>query len=241
MLVDETKDLSFVFFCSSTKSRTQSAQVLNFPKREMLAGDCAKGASVLCLLCRRRQTILGGSQGMLPRNFFEIYTSRIAGNSLSSPPFCFFHAACQESPCYYGQPELTYRPIIHILTGESTSWRNKKIGRTRTGLNINDEMIYENGSYMNCGYEIKWSYDPRSYERNFCNCVEKPENFRTSTDTWPRDTGAELSVASKCVRLALNAGWKRPRAFSLTWPAAILAFWNERKYLHKIRIQFPED
>ena len=26
-----------------------------------------------------------------------------------------------------------------------------------------------NGSYMNCGYEIKWSYDPRSYERNFCN------------------------------------------------------------------------
>ena len=37
-----------------------------------------------------------------------------------------------------------------------------------------------NGSYMNCGYEIKWSYDPRRYERNFCNCVKKPENFRTS-------------------------------------------------------------
>ena len=36
-------------------------------------------------------------------------------------------------------------------------------------------------SYMNCGYEIKWSYDPRSYERNFCNCVKKPEKFRTST------------------------------------------------------------
>ena len=28
---------------------------------------------------------------------------------------------------------------------------------------------------------IKWSYDPRSYERNFCNCVTKPEKFRTST------------------------------------------------------------
>ena len=38
-----------------------------------------------------------------------------------------------------------------------------------------------NESYMNCGYEIKWSYDLRSYERNFCNCVEKPEKFRTST------------------------------------------------------------
>ena len=34
---------------------------------------------------------------------------------------------------------------------------------------------------MNCGYEIKRSYDPRSYERNFCNCVKKPEKFRTST------------------------------------------------------------
>ena len=28
---------------------------------------------------------------------------------------------------------------------------------------------------MNCGYEIKRSYDPRSYERNFCNCIEKPD------------------------------------------------------------------
>ena len=37
-----------------------------------------------------------------------------------------------------------------------------------------------NESYMNCGYEIKWSYDLRSYERNFYNCVEKPEKFRTS-------------------------------------------------------------
>ena len=34
---------------------------------------------------------------------------------------------------------------------------------------------------LNCGYEIKWSYDPRSYERNYCNWVEKPEKFRTST------------------------------------------------------------
>ena len=38
---------------------------------------------------------------------------------------------------------------------------------------------------MNCGYEIKWSYDPLSYESNFCNCVEKPEKFRTSTGFEP--------------------------------------------------------
>ena len=33
--------------------------------------------------------------------------------------------------------------------------------------------------------EIKWSYDPRSYERNFSNCVEKPKKFRTSTGFEP--------------------------------------------------------
>ena len=30
-----------------------------------------------------------------------------------------------------------------------------------------NEMIYERNHTLNCGYEIKWSYDPRSYERNF--------------------------------------------------------------------------
>ena len=29
------------------------------------------------------------------------------------------------------------------------------------------------------------SCDPRSYERNFCNCVKKPEKFRTSTGFEP--------------------------------------------------------
>ena len=65
---------------------------------------------------------------MLHRNFFEICISQIAGNSPSSPPFCFFYAACQESPCYYGQPaELTYRPIIHILTGENPEETRKLV------------------------------------------------------------------------------------------------------------------
>ena len=31
------------------------------------------------------------------------------------------------------------------------------------------------------------------------------------------------------------------RAFSLTWPAAILDYWNKRRYLHKNSIQCPED
>ena len=48
-----------------------------------------------------------------------------------------------------------------------------------------NDMIYEMNHKSNCGYEIKCSYDLRSYGRNFCNCVEKPENFRTSTGFEP--------------------------------------------------------
>ena len=29
-----------------------------------------------------------------------------------------------------------------------------------------NEMIFEMNHILNCGYEIKWSYDPRSYEHN---------------------------------------------------------------------------
>ena len=36
-------------------------------------------------------------------------------------------------------------------------------------------MIYEMNHILNCEHEIKRSYDPRSYERNFSNCIEKPE------------------------------------------------------------------
>ena len=48
---------------------------------------------------------------------------------------------------------------------------------------INNQMTYEMNHILNCGYENQVpSYDPRSYERNFSNCVEECENFRTSTE-----------------------------------------------------------
>ena len=31
------------------------------------------------------------------------------------------------------------------------------------------------------------------------------------------------------------------RAFSLTWPASMLIYWNKRKFLHKKRVQPPQD
>ena len=43
-----------------------------------------------------------------------------------------------------------------------------------------DEMIYIY-RYIELRCETKISYDPHSYERNLCNCIWKPEKFRTST------------------------------------------------------------
>ena len=31
------------------------------------------------------------------------------------------------------------------------------------------------------------------------------------------------------------------RAFSLTWPASMLIYWNKVKHLHERRVQLPED
>ena len=31
------------------------------------------------------------------------------------------------------------------------------------------------------------------------------------------------------------------RAFSLTWPASMLIYWNKRMHLHEKRVQLPED
>ena len=48
-------------------------------------------------------------------------------------------------------------------------------------------------------------------------------------------TEAGATVMEQGVNLLAN------RAFSLTWPASMLIYWNKRKFLHKKRIQFPQD
>ena len=63
-----------------------------------------------------------------------------------------------------------------------------------------------NGSYMNCGYEIRRSYDLRSYERNFCNCVEKPEKFRTSTGFEPVTSRYRCDALTNWARKPLTLG-----------------------------------
>ena len=48
---------------------------------------------------------------------------------------------------------------------------------------------------------MKWSYDPRTYERNFSNCVEKPAKFRTSTGFEP------VTWRCRCDALTLWNHW----------------------------------
>ena len=62
--------------------------------------------------------------------------------------------------------------VLMFLWGENQRW--------------NDIWIR---SYMNCGYEIKWSYDLCGCESNFYNCLEKPEKFMSLT-------GFEVSATS---------------------------------------------
>ena len=49
---------------------------------------------------------------------------------------------------------------------------------------------------LNCRYEIKWGYDPYSYERNFNNCVGislKNSGLQRDLNLWPCDIGEMLS------------------------------------------------
>ena len=48
-------------------------------------------------------------------------------------------------------------------------------------------------------------------------------------------TEAGATVMEQGVNLLAN------RAFSLTWPASMLIYWNKRKFLHKKRVQLPQD
>ena len=62
---------------------------------------------------------------------------------------------------------------------------------------------------MNCIYEIKWRYDLRSYERKFCNCVEKPEKFRTSTGFETRDLAIPVWRSNQLSYEAADVGsWR---------------------------------
>ena len=50
------------------------------------------------------------------------------------------------------------------------------------------------------------SYDPRSYGRNFCNCIEKPEKVRTSTRFEPCDLAISVGCSNQLSYEATDIG-----------------------------------
>ena len=186
------------FYCLRTPTGPpQSSQVLKFRKREMLAGDCAKGGSVLCFLCRKRQTILGGSGGMLPRKCYEICTSQIAGNAPSSPPFCFV------SCCLLREPMLLWSAWANMSAYNSSingwkSWRNKKIGRTRTDWTLAEVQCQWRSEFGI--HEHFWKLKRLSYLREKWQCVR---NACVGVRAW--DCIEMRETHAQCVRLESSA------------------------------------
>ena len=84
-----------------------------------------------------------------------------------------------------------------------------------------------NESYMNCGYEIKWSYGLRSYESNFCNCVEKPEKIRTSTGFEPVTSRYRCDALTHWAMKPLTLGAGHLWVLIVPWGMNQWWIWNE--------------
>ena len=93
-----------------------------------------------------------------------------------------------------------------------------------------------NESYMNCGYEIKWSYDLRSYERNFCNCVEKPERFRTSTGFEPVTARFRCDALTNWAMKPLTLGAGHLWVLMIPWGMNINDEWYMKWIIYELRI-----
>ena len=86
--------------------------------------------------------------------------------------------------------------------------------------------------WFNCRYEIKWSYNPRSWDRNFSNCVEKPEKFRTSTGFEPVTSqhwcDALTNWAMKPLTLGAGHLWvlMSPWRMDVKWYMKCFIYWT---------------
>ena len=102
----------------------------------------------------------------------------------------------------------------------------------------------------NESYEIKWSYDLRSYERNFYICVEKPEKFRTLTGFEPVTSRFRCDALTNWAMkpLTLGAGhlwvlmvpWGMNQWWNGIWNESYeLRIWNQVKpWSSQLRTQF---
>ena len=91
---------------------------------------------------------------------------------------------------------------------------------------------------------IKWSYDLRSYERNFYNCVEKPEKFRTSMGFEPVTSLFRCDANWAIKPLTLGAGhlwvpmvpWGMNQWWNGIWNESYMNCGYEIKWSYDLRI-----
>ena len=63
-----------------------------------------------------------------------------------------------------------------------------------------------NESYMNCGYEIKWSYDLRSYERHFLQLRREAWKIQDFNWVWTRDLAIPVRRSNQLSYEATDVG-----------------------------------
>ena len=89
--------------------------------------------------------------------------------------------------------------------------------------------------------QIYWNKRKRLHKKR----VQLPQDW-FGTQTWPpfHCFGTQIWPPWRHVktRNSFCAGTKTipNTAFSITWPASMLIYWNKRTFLHKKRVQFPQ-
>ena len=70
-------------------------------------------------------------------------------------------------------------------------------------------------------------------------CARRYSHRRISK--WSRLSAAGLALDCRAGGRGFDFRGRTNRAFSLTWPASMLIYWNKRKHLHEKRVKLPED
>ena len=84
---------------------------------------------------------------------------------------------------------------------------------------------------------LNWSYDPRNYERNSCDCVKKPEKFRTSTGFEPVASRYRCEALTNWAMKPLNVGsWSFVGSNVPVRNESTMKWWYMKCIIYKLRI-----
>ena len=101
-------------------------------------------------------------------------------------------------------------------------------GRTKTEVFENNDVIYHLLLALRFHCLTFSMYGRKRFEYATCERVY----------FWKRSK--KISVF-KNIQICVNGAFVAELPLSLTWSASMLIFWNKRKFLHKKRVQLPQD